>query len=106
MSTKIKVIRGDELKTFAENYKRPIGADGKLLKVRQYNKEQMSDFRRVCNYNYRIKDDKRALANESALRCHHTRKKIEEDYQRKRYLGKVGILTRPRKQFLDLNALD
>jgi hypothetical protein len=103
---KTKIIRGEELKTFCESYTKPIGLDGKILKVREFNKEQLSDFRRVCNYNYRLNPEKQALANESALRCHHKRKEIEDDYQRKRYLGKVGMLTRPRKQFLDMSALD
>jgi hypothetical protein len=37
-TNKIKVIRGDNLKVFCENYKRPIGADGKLIKCKDYTK--------------------------------------------------------------------
>ena len=110
MSTsKTKVIRGDQLKEFAESYKRPVGADGKLIKCREYTKEQLSEFRRYCNYNYRIKDDKRALANESARLAHHKRKETNESYQRDNYLHRIGgTYRRPKmtKNFLDLNALD
>lgn len=109
MSTKTKVIRGDNLKTFAENYKRPVGADGKLLKCREYNKEQLSEFRRYCNYNYRLKPEKQALANESARLAHHKRKETNESYQRDAYLHRIGgTYRRPTmtKDFLDLNALD
>jgi len=108
-TNKIKVIRGDNLKVFCENYNRPKGEDGKLLKVREYTKEQLSDFRRYCNYNYRSQPEKQALANESARLAHHKRKEIEEDYQRKRYLEKIGGTyrnTKMTKDFLDLNALD
>ena len=108
MST-TKVIYGNDLKAFCENYKRPIGIDGKLLKVREYNKEQMSDFRRVCNYNYRLKPEKQALANESARLAHHKRKTVNESYQRDNYLHRIGgTYSRPRmtKGFLDLSALD
>jgi hypothetical protein len=107
--SKQQIIRGKNLKDFCESYTKPIGLDGKLLKVREYSKEQLSDFRRVCNYNYRLQDEKRELANESALRCHHKRKETEESYQRDKYLKKIGgQYTRPRmtKNFLDLNALD
>jgi len=109
MSTKMKVIRGDELKLFCENYKKPVGQDGKLLKVREYNKDQLSDFRRVCNYNYRLNPEKQALSNESARLAHHKRKTVNESYQRDNYLKKIGgQYTRPRmtKNFLDLSALD
>lgn len=108
-TTKSKVIRGDDLKIFAQSYKRPVGADGKLLKVREYSKEQLSDFRRWTNYNYRLKPQKQELANQSALRCHHNRKKIEEDYQRNAYLHRIGgTYRRPHvtKDFLTFNALD
>ena len=109
MSAKSKIIRGDDLKIFAENYTRPKGDDGKLLKCREYSKEQLSDFRRVCNYNYRLKPEKQALANESALRCHHKRKETNESYQRDNYLHRIGgTYRRPKmtKGFLDLNDLD
>ena len=109
MSTKIKVIRGDELKTFAENYTRPKGDDGKLLKCREYNKEQLSEFRRYCNYNYRLKPEKKTLANESARLAHHKRKETNESYQRDNYLRKIGgTYRRPTmtKDFTDLSALD
>ena len=108
-TTKAKIIRGNELKVFCESYKRPIGTDGKLIKCKNYTKEQLSDFRRYCNYNYRLQDEKRVLANESARLAHHKRKETEESYQRDKYLKKIGgQYTRPRmtKQFLDLNALD
>ena len=108
-TTKIKVIRGDELKVFCESYTRPKGDDGKLIKCKDYTKEQLSEFRRVCNYNYRLNPEKQSLANESALRCHHRRKEIDEDYQRKRYLVKIGgQYRRPKmtKDFTDLSALD
>jgi len=110
MSTiKTKIVRGDNLKEFCESYKKPVGPDGKFLKVREYTKQQLSDFRRVCNYNYRLNPEKQALANECALRCHHKRKETQESYQRDKYLKKIGgQYTRPRmtKNFLDLNALD
>lgn len=108
-TTKAKVIRGDQLKEFAESYKRPVGSDGKLIKCREYTKEQLSEFRRYCNYNYRIKDDKRALANEAARLAHHKRKETNESYQRDAYLHRIGgTYRRPTmtKDFLDLNALD
>jgi hypothetical protein len=109
MSTKIKVIRGDQLKEFAESYKRPVGSDGKLIKCREYTKEQLSEFRRYCNYNYRSKPEKQALANESARLAHHKRKENNESYQRDNYLKRIGgTYSRPKmtKGFLDLNALD
>mgnify|MGYP003646319682 CR=1 FL=1 len=109
MSTKTKVIRGDDLKAFCESYTKPIGSDGKLLKVREFNKVQLSDFRRVCNYNYRLNPEKQALANESARLAHHKRKTVNESYQRDNYLKKIGgTYSRPRMthNFLDLNALD
>lgn len=109
MSVKSKVIRGDDLKIFAENYTRPKSADGKLIKCREYNKEQLSEFRRYCNYNYRIKPEKQALANESARLAHHKRKTVNESYQRDNYLKRIGgTYSRPSmtKDFLDLNALD
>ena len=108
-TTKAKVIRGDELKTFCESYTRPKGEDGKLIKCKNYNKEQLSDFRRYCNYNYRLQDEKRALANESARLAHHKRKEVEEDYQRKRYLEKIGGTyrnTKMTKNFTDMSVLD
>jgi len=109
MSTKMKIIRGDELKEFCDNYSRPKGEDGKLIKCKDYTKEQLSDFRRVCNYNYRLNPQKQALANESARLAHHKRKTINESYQRDKYLNKIGgQYSRPRmtKNFLDLSALD
>lgn len=108
-TTKSKVIRGKELQEFCENYTRPIGADGKFIKCREYTKEQLSDFRRWTNNNYRLQPKKQELANQSALRCHHNRKKIEEDYQRNAYLHRIGgTYRRPHvtKDFLTFNALD
>ena len=105
----MKIIRGDELKTFCESYTRPVGLDGKLIKCKNYTVEQLSEFRRYCNYNYRLKPEKQALANESARLAHHKRKEVEENYQRKRYLEKIGGTyrnTKMTKNFLDLNALD
>ena len=110
MSTnKMKIVRGDELKQFCESYKKPIGTDGKLIKCKNYNKEQLSDFRRYCNYNYRLNPEKQALANECARLAHHKRKEIEEDYQRKRYLEKLGGTyknTKMTKKFTDMSVLD
>jgi len=109
MSNKAKVIRGNELRIFAESYTRPKGENGKLIKCKDYTKEQLSEFRRYCNYNYRLQPEKQVLANESARLAHHKRKEIEEDYQRKRYLEKIGGTyknTKMTKDFLDLNALD
>jgi len=107
--SKQQIIRGKNLKEFCESYTKPVGLDGKLLKVREYSKEQLSDFRRVCNYNYRLNPEKQQLANESARLAHHKRKTINESYQRDNYLKKIGgEYTRPRmtKNFLDLSALD
>lgn len=104
-----KRIYGDELQKFCEKYTRPVGADGKFIKCKNYTKEQLSDFRRWTNNNYRLKPEKQELANQSALRCHHTRKKIEENYQRSAYLNRIGgIYRRPHvtKDFLDFNKLD
>jgi len=104
--TKMKVIRGDELKEFCENYSRPKGEDGKLIKCKNYTVEQLSDFRRWTNYKYRLQPEKQIIANEAARLAHYKRKDRESDYQQKRYLEKVGILTRPRKQILDLSTLN
>jgi hypothetical protein len=80
-----------------------------LIKCKDYDKEQLSEFRRYCNYNYRIKPEKQALANESARLAHHKRKTVNESYQRDNYLHRIGgTYRRPKmtKGFLDLNALD
>jgi len=108
-TTKMKVIRGDALKEFCESYTRPKGENGKLIKCKDYTREQLSEFRRYCNYNYRLQDEKRVLANESARLAHHKRKTVNESYQRDNYLRKIGgSYSRPRmtKNFLDLYALD
>jgi hypothetical protein len=108
-TTKAKIIRGEELKTFCESYTRPKGEDGKLIKCKNYTKEQLSEFRRYCNYNYRLQPEKQALANESARLAHHKRKETQESYQRDKYLKKIGgtySRIRMTKDFTDLNALD
>ena len=90
-----------------KSYTRPKGEDGKLIKCKNYTKEQLSEFRRYCNYNYRLQPEKQALANESARLAHHKRKEVEESYQRDKYLKKIGgQYTRPRMTKDFLNALD
>jgi hypothetical protein len=60
-----------ELKHFYENYKKPLNPDGTMKLTKNYTKEELSDYRRVYNHKWRLKEENKEKAKTLALAWYH-----------------------------------
>lgn len=60
-------MTNDELKIFYENYKKPLNADGTMKLTKNYTVDELSDYRRIYNYKWRLKDENKEKVRVLAL---------------------------------------
>ena len=61
----------DELKIFYENYKKPLNSDGTMKLTKNYTVEELSDYRRIYNHKWRLKEENKEKAKTLALAWYH-----------------------------------
>ena len=81
-------LSNDELKIFYENYKKPLNPDGTMKLTKNYTVEELSDYRRIYNYKWRLKDENKEKVRILALNWYN---KIENGgaYQKQMRMKRV-----------------
>jgi len=81
-------MSNDELKIFYENYKKPLNPDGTMKLTKYYTVEELSDYRRIYNYKWRLKDENKEKVRILALNWYN---KIENGgaYQKQMRMKRV-----------------
>ena len=64
-------MTNEELKIFYENYKKPVNPDGTMKLTKNYTIEELSDYRRIYNYKWRLNNDNKEKVRILALNWYH-----------------------------------
>ena len=70
LSNKMR-LSSEELKHFYENYQKPKNPDGTLKLTKNYTVEELSDYRRIYNHKWRLKEENKEKAKTLALAWYH-----------------------------------
>lgn len=64
-------LSNDELKIFCQNYTKPLNPDGTMKLTKNYTVEELSDYRRIYNHKWRMKDENKEKVRVLALNWYH-----------------------------------
>lgn len=82
-------MKSEELINFCENYKKPLNPDGTMKLTKNYTPEELSDYRRIYNHKWRMKDENKEKVRVLALNWYH---KLENGGAYQKLLRKKRIL--------------
>ena len=82
-------MKSEELNKFYENYTKPLNPDGTMKLTKNYTPEELSDYRRIYNHKWRLKDENKEKVRVLALNWYH---KLEDGGAYQKILRKKRVL--------------
>jgi len=82
-------MKSEELNKFYETYTKPLNPDGTMKLTKNYTVEELSDYRRIYNHKWRMKDENKERVRVLALNWY---RKLEDFVAYQKILRKKRVL--------------